>query len=86
MFGNVVMSVEHHCFEHELDAVKRSRGYTLDTELNEDDLKEVVSRYMKMVKRVKGCDFPTDAMTQLKLGIDAVFGSGTTRAPSNTAL
>ena len=75
MFGNVVMSVEHHCFEHELDAVKRSRGYTLDTELNEDDLKEVVSRYMKMVKRVKGCDFPTDAMTQLKLGIDAVFGS-----------
>ncbi len=75
MFGNVVLGVEHHCFEHELDAVKRARGYKLDTELTADDLKEVVSRYMKMVKSVRGCNFPTDAMTQLKLGINAVFGS-----------
>ncbi len=75
MFGNVVMGVEHHCFEHELEAVKHSGGYTLDTEMTADDLKEVVARYMRMIKKVKGCDFPTDAMSQLKLGINAVFGS-----------
>lgn len=75
MFGNVVLGVEHHQFEHELDAVKHAKGYTLDTEMMTDDLKEVVSRYMKMVKAVKGCDFPTCAMEQLTLGINAVFGS-----------
>jgi len=75
MFGNVVLGVEHHDFEHELEAVKHAKGYTLDTELMTEDLKEVVARYMKMVKKVKGCDFPTDAMEQLTLGINAVFGS-----------
>ncbi|HRR34700.1 MAG TPA: pyruvate, phosphate dikinase, partial [Kiritimatiellia bacterium] len=75
MFGNVVLGVEHHEFEHELEAVKRTKGYTLDTELMAEDLQEVVARYRKMVKAVKGCDFPTDAMEQLTLGISAVFGS-----------
>ncbi len=75
MFGNVVMEVEHDAFEHELEAVKHARGYTLDTELTADDLKEVVGRYQAMVRRVKGCEFPTDAMDQLRRGIDAVFGS-----------
>ena len=75
MFGNVVLGVEHHQFEHELDAVKHAKGYTLDTELMAEDLQEVVARYRKMVKAVKGCDFPTDAMEQLTLGVSAVFGS-----------
>jgi pyruvate,orthophosphate dikinase len=75
MFGNVVMGVEHHEFERELEAVKHARGYTLDTELMTEDLQEVVARYMKRVREVKGCAFPTDAMEQLWRGIDAVFGS-----------
>jgi pyruvate,orthophosphate dikinase len=75
MFGNVVLGVEHHDFEHELEAVKHAKGYTLDTELTAEDLQEVVARYRKMVKTVKGLDFPTDALEQLTLGINAVFGS-----------
>ena len=75
MFGNVVLGVEHHDFEHELEAVKHAKGYKLDTELTTEDLQEVVKRYRKMVKSVKGCDFPTDALEQLTLGIDAVFSS-----------
>ena len=75
MFGNVVMGVEHHEFERELEAVKHARGYTLDTELMTEDLQDVVARYMKRVREIKGCAFPTDAMEQLWRGIDAVFGS-----------
>jgi len=75
MFGNVVMGVEHHEFERELENVKHARGYTLDTELMTEDLQDVVAQYMKRVREIKGCAFPTDAMEQLWRGIDAVFGS-----------
>ena len=38
MFGNVVMGMEHHDFEHELEAVKATKGVKLDTELSAEDL------------------------------------------------
>jgi pyruvate,orthophosphate dikinase len=75
MFGDVVMGVPHHDFEHELDAVKKSKRVKLDTDLTVDDLRGVVERYKKVVKRDTGKDFPEDPMEQLYAGIDAVFGS-----------
>ncbi len=75
MFGDVVMGVEHHDFEHELQAVKNKKKVELDTDLDVDDLKEVIKRYKAVVKKTTGCDFPTDPMDQLIRGIDAVFGS-----------
>lgn len=75
MFGNVVMGVEHHNFEHELDKVKKAKGCKLDTDLSAEDLQEVVKAYTAMVKRVAKKDFPICAMEQLKQGINAVFGS-----------
>ena len=75
MFGDVVMGVPHHDFEKELDAVKASQGVELDTELTVDDLKEVIRRYKKVVKRDTGQTFPDNPMEQLERGIDAVFGS-----------
>ena len=75
MFGDVVMGVPHHDFEHELEAVKRAKKVELDTDLTVDDLKEVIARYLAVVKRDTGEDFPTDPMDQLWRGVDAVFGS-----------
>jgi pyruvate,orthophosphate dikinase len=75
MFGDVVLGVPHHDFEHELDAVKKAKKAKLDTDLTVDDLKVVIDRYMKVVKRDTGKAFPTDPMAQLYAGIDAVFGS-----------
>ena len=75
MFGNVVMGIEHHGFEHALDAVKRSRGVALDADLDEAALREVVARYEAMVTATTGEAFPTDAYDQLRRGIHAVFGS-----------
>jgi len=75
MFGNVVMGVEHHCFEHELESVKKAKKCALDTDLSADDLQEVVKKYTAMVKRTTGKEFPVCALEQLKQGINAVFGS-----------
>jgi len=75
MFGDVVMGVPHHDFEHELDAVKKAKKVKLDTDLNAEDLKEVIKRYKAIVKKKTGKAFPNDPMAQLYAGIDAVFGS-----------
>lgn len=75
MFGDVVMGVPHHDFEHELEAVKKAKGVKLDTELDVDDLKKVITRYKQVVKKDTGKNFPEDPKEQLYAGIDAVFGS-----------
>lgn len=75
MFGDVVMGVPHHSFEVEIEKLKKSRKVELDTELNVDDLKELIKNYKAVVKKATGKDFPSDPMAQLYAAIDAVFGS-----------
>lgn len=75
MFSGVVLGLEHHKFESVLDAQKEKRGVHFDTELDTDDLKEVVAAYKGVVKRETGKDFPIDPMEQLLLAVQAVFGS-----------
>ncbi|HMB96670.1 MAG TPA: pyruvate, phosphate dikinase, partial [Tepidisphaeraceae bacterium] len=75
MFGDTVMGVDHEHFEHELSAVKNSRGAKVDTDLNTEGLKEVVSRYKKVYREHVGSDFPQDPMIQLEHAIEAVFKS-----------
>src|SRR5205807_3758201 len=48
MFGDTVMGVDHHHFEHELSEVKRARGAAQDTDLDTEGLKEVVERYKRV--------------------------------------
>jgi len=78
MFGNVVMGVDHHAFERELDAVKRAKRAKLDTDLTVAGLTEVIERYKKIYKRATGKAFPTNPAEQLTAGIDAVFRSWNT--------
>ncbi|MFA6073093.1 MAG: pyruvate, phosphate dikinase [Candidatus Woesearchaeota archaeon] len=75
MFGDVVLGVEHHDFEHVLDTKKNTKGVKFDTELDAKDLKEVVAEYKKIVKKATKKDFPTDVKEQLILAIEAVFKS-----------
>ncbi|MCP3968674.1 MAG: pyruvate, phosphate dikinase [Lentisphaerae bacterium] len=75
MFGNVVLGIEHHSFEHALDFVKKSKGVELDTDLTTDCLKEVIEKYMAVVRAETGEEFPTDPKQQLWRGIQAVFDS-----------
>jgi pyruvate,orthophosphate dikinase len=75
MFGDTVMGVDHHHFEHELSAVKNARGVKLDTELDTEGLKEVVQRYKDVYKHHVGEDFPQDPYVQVQHSIEAVFKS-----------
>jgi len=75
MFGDVVLEVEHSDFEEILHDKKKQRGIKLDTELDTDDLKDIVSKYKALVKKKKGFSFPEDPLKQLQMAIDAVFGS-----------
>lgn len=75
MFGNVVMGVEHDRFEEAIQARKDKKKVKYDTELDAEDLKELVEDYKKIIKKDKGKSFPQDPREQLKMSIDAVFGS-----------
>jgi pyruvate,orthophosphate dikinase len=75
MFGNVVLEIPKDTFEHEFDAVKKSRQARLDTDLDEQALRDVVERYKAVVKKRSGKDFPQDPRTQLTMARNAVFRS-----------
>ncbi|HAU37445.1 MAG TPA: pyruvate, phosphate dikinase [Phycisphaerales bacterium] len=74
MFGDVVLGLEHHDFEHAIQSVKDRRGVKLDTQLDVAGLKEVVAEYKKVYEK-GGKSFPQDARAQLNASVDAVFGS-----------
>jgi len=75
MFGDVVMEIDKNKFEKEFEAVKESRGVTLDTQLDAKAMKEVVSRYLRVYQENKGEPFPQDPKIQLFEAIKAVFRS-----------
>ncbi len=75
MYGNVVLGVEHHQFEHALDKVKKAKGVKLDTDLDIKDLDVVIKSYLEIVATETGKPFPEDPMLQLWGGIEAVFAS-----------
>jgi pyruvate,orthophosphate dikinase len=75
MFGSIVLEIPKAAFEHEFDAVKTERGARMDTDLDERALREVVSRYKKVVHAQTKKPFPQDPHAQLRGARDAVFRS-----------
>ncbi len=81
MYGDVVLGLkpvhkdEIDPFELIIEAKKKSKGVHLDTELNTEDLKDLVAQFKKAIKEKTGNDFPQAPMEQLWGAIGAVFGS-----------
>ncbi|MCI6909705.1 MAG: pyruvate, phosphate dikinase [Eubacteriales bacterium] len=75
MFSDVVMEVPKASFEQFIDQIKERRGIKLDTEMDADDMRELVSMYKKYFFEQKGFDFPTDPRVQLMEAVRAVFRS-----------
>src|SRR5579884_4075592 len=81
MYGDVVLGLkpqdkhEIDPFEKIMDELKHAKDVQLDTELDDNDLKELVKRFKKAVKERTGKDFPEDVMDQMWGAIGAVFGS-----------
>ncbi|MEE2676855.1 MAG: pyruvate, phosphate dikinase [Planctomycetota bacterium] len=81
MFGDVVMGVEHHHFEEAFDKIKKKYKAAEDTDVPEEGLVELVSAYKAVYKKHTRSAFPQDPIDQLRLAVEAVFGSwNTTRA------
>ena len=87
MFSNVVMGLDGDLFENAITAMKNARGVKSDTDLSAEDLQELVAEFKQIFsENVPAADypdlvvdgvvvFPQDPMVQLRLAIEAVFGS-----------
>ena len=75
MFSDVVMGIEKKSFEHLMDQMKEKKGVKLDTELDANDLKELVKQFKEHYKKEKGEEFPSDPKKQLIEAVVAVFRS-----------
>jgi len=75
MFGDVVMEVPHDDFEHVLEKKKQQVGAKSDTDLNANDLKDVVRQYKKVYQDYTKEEFPQDPFEQLVKAVNAVFNS-----------
>jgi pyruvate, orthophosphate dikinase len=75
MFGSVVLEIPKAAFEHEFEAVKTAAGAALDTDLDEQGLRDVVARYKRLVRARTKREFPQDPPEQLRGARDAVFRS-----------
>ncbi|MDP3866378.1 MAG: pyruvate, phosphate dikinase [Rhodoferax sp.] len=81
MYGDVVMGLkpvskeDHDPFEVIIDMVKAQKGVKLDTDLDADDLRELVQRFKSLIRARIGRDFPTDPWEQLWGAVWAVFES-----------
>jgi pyruvate,orthophosphate dikinase len=81
MYGDVVLGLkpvhkdEIDPFEVIIEAKKKEKGVHLDTELNADDLLDLVAQFKKAIKVRTGSEFPEDPLAQLWGAIGAVFGS-----------
>ena len=83
MFGDVAMGVDHDKFEEILQEKKNSIASRVgkiekevkDTDLDVEDLKDVVAKYKAMYKKEKGEEFPEEPREQLFNAINAVFRS-----------
>src|SRR3954468_10893669 len=78
MYGDVVMGVqkrneqEQEPFDEVMDHLKKERGVEQDTDLSEEDLRELVQRFKALIQDRTGRQFPNDPIEQLKGSIAAV--------------
>ncbi|HHT9110921.1 MAG TPA: pyruvate, phosphate dikinase, partial [Candidatus Brocadiaceae bacterium] len=75
MFGDVVMGVERHDFEEVLDQYKKKARVKNDTDLNAEQLKNIVEDFKAIYKKKTKESFPNDPHAQLDKAIQAVFSS-----------
>ena len=75
MYGEVVEGIPPHDFEDALTALKDEKGAAQDTDLDADDLKELVDRFKRIALDHLGSEWTSDPREQLIRAINAVFRS-----------
>ena len=69
MFGKTVLGVDGDLFEHAMDEAKRAKGTTNDLDLDEDDIRGLVTTFKQIVRDHTGRDFPQDPREQMDLAV-----------------
>lgn len=75
MFSDVVMEIPKSDFERVIDAKKEEKGVKQDTDLDTEDMKDLVVRFKALYRERKGTEFPTEPRVQLMEAVKAVFRS-----------
>ena len=75
LFGKVALGIEDEHFDKHFEAVKKRVGVKADVGLEADHLKEISDRFLEVVQRQTGREFPQDVILQLQLAVEAVFRS-----------
>ncbi len=75
MFADVVMGLNKARFEEIIDEMKERKGVKQDTELDGEDMKEMVKRFKAFYQDELHEEFPSDPREQLYRSVEAVFRS-----------
>jgi pyruvate,orthophosphate dikinase len=75
MYGRIVLGLEAHVFDHDLEALKERLGAKTDADIPANELKALCDVYKKAVQAHTGKPFPQDPMKQLRGAVEAVFKS-----------
>ena len=75
MYSDVVLEIDNSLFEDALEDIKIENGYSEDTELTTQNLKDLTETYKKIVLNELNRPFPQDPSEQLWGAISAVFSS-----------
>jgi len=75
MFGRIVQDIPAEKFDRALEAKKTATGAKSDTDLTPKALQDLVVEFKEIVRRETKKPFPTEPLEQLRLAIEAVFGS-----------
>jgi pyruvate,orthophosphate dikinase len=75
LFGKVALGIDDEKFDEHFNEVKARVGVKADVALEAGHLKEISERFLDVVRRESGRDFPQNVMQQLQLAVEAVFRS-----------
>ena len=75
MYSDVVKEVPKDLFEKAIDTKKMQRGLNLDTDMDANDLEDLVKVFKGIYKEQMGEDFPQNSKAQLLEAVKAVFRS-----------
>ena len=75
MFSDVVKEIDAEKFDEIFEGAKEDKGIELDTDLNADDLKEIILKYKALYQEEMGEEFLQEPEAQLMEAIEAVFSS-----------
>ena len=75
LFGKVALGIDDEHFDEHFNAVKAREGVKADIGLSAENLREISEKFLAVVLRETGSEFPQDVMQQLQLAIESVFRS-----------